>query len=277
MAAGPILSGPRDGRRGTVPTPGGGAIGPTRGTGARRECLRYCRRSAGDAGNQVGLGAAEGAPGPGRGLRWDEASPECFHTETCIRECTRGVVVSWSDLLRRRYRIKTTSLGVAASLTEAIVLSTNVLRSRLQDEGLAWSRPARFESDECLLECALFEWFLRDIALIEFGRHAEGIRRALGGRLLIDLQRSGISPRGLEDFDQVSHERFAEYREALEASSSLQALGHCAWLRISGTGEPSERMTMLLAIRARAELEKMRGIGREYTVSEKAVPTLPSG
>jgi hypothetical protein len=48
-------------------------------------------------------------------------------------------------------------------------------------------------------------------------------------------------------------------------------------LRISGTGEPSERMTMLLAIRARAELEKLRGIGREYTVSEKAVPTLPSG
>jgi hypothetical protein len=44
-------------------------------------------------------------------------------------------------------------------------------------------------------------------------------------------------------------------------------------LRISGTGEPSERMTMLLAIRARAELEKFRGIGRKYIVSEKAVPT----
>jgi hypothetical protein len=48
-------------------------------------------------------------------------------------------------------------------------------------------------------------------------------------------------------------------------------------LRISGTGEPSERMTMLLAIRARAELEKLQGIGRKYTVSEKAVPTLRSG
>jgi len=184
--------------------------------------------------------------------------------------------MSWSDLLRRRPRIKTTSLGVAASLTETIVLSTNVLSSRLQDEGLGWSHPARFESDECLLECALFEWFLLDIALInEFGRHAEGIRRALRGRLLIDLQRSGISPASLKGFDQVSHERFAEYQDALEASSSLQALGHRAWLRISGTGEPSERMTMLLAIRARAELEKLRGIGREYTVSEKAVPTLP--
>ena len=185
--------------------------------------------------------------------------------------------MSWSDLLRRRPRIKTTSLGVAAALTEVIVLSTNVLRSRLQDEGLAWSHPARFESDECLLECALFEWFLLEIALInEFGRHAEGIRRALGGRLLIDLQRSGISPASLKGFDQVSHERFAEYQDALEAGSSLQALGHRAWLRISGTDEPSERMTMLLAIRARAELEKLRGVGREYTVSEKAVPTLRS-
>ena len=254
-----------------------GAIGLTRRPGARRERLRYCRRSARQAGNQVGLGAAEGAPGPGRGLWRDGASPECFQSETCISECTHGVVMSWSDLLRRRPRIKTTSLGVAAALTETIVLSTNVLRSRLQDEGLSLSHPARFESDECLLECALFEWFLLEIALInEFGRHAEGIRRALGGRLLIDLQRSGISPASLKGFDQVSHERFAEYQDALEASSSLQALGHRAWLRISGTGEPSERMTMLLAIRARAELEKLRGIGREYTVSEKAVPTLRS-
>jgi hypothetical protein len=185
-------------------------------------------------------------------------------------------VVSWSDLLRRRPRIKTTSLGVAAALTEAIVLSTDVLRRRLQDEGLAWTHPARFESNECLLECALFEWFVRDITLIdEFGSQAEGIRRALGGRLLIDLLRSGLSPASLNGFDRVSHERFAEYQEALEAGSSLQALGHRAWLRISGTDEPSERMTMLLAIRARAELEKLRGIGREYTVSEKAVPTLP--
>jgi hypothetical protein len=183
--------------------------------------------------------------------------------------------MSWADLLRPRPRIKTTPLGVAAALTETIVLSTNVLRGRLQDEGLGWSRPARFESDECLTECAVFEWFLRDIALIdEFGRHADGIRRALGGRLLIDLQRSGLSPASLKGFEQISHERFAEYREALNVSSSLQALGHRAWLRISGTGEPSERMTMLLAIRARAELEKLRGIGREYTVSEKAVPTL---
>jgi hypothetical protein len=68
----------------------------------------------------------------------------------------------------------------------------------------------------------------------------------------------------------------ASYQEALGASSSVQALGHRAWLRISGTGEPSERMTMLRAIRARAELEKLRDIGREYTVSEKAVPTLRS-
>ncbi len=44
----------------------------------------------------------------------------------------------------------------------------------------------------------------------------------------------------------------AFYQRALGASSSVQALGHRAWLRISGTGEPSERMTRLRAIRARA-------------------------
>jgi len=186
-------------------------------------------------------------------------------------------MVTWSNLLRRRSGVKTTPLGIAASLTEAIVLSTNALRSRLQDEGLARSHPTRFESDACLLECALFEWFLRDIALVEFGRHAEAIRQALGGRLLVDLLRGAISPASLTDFDQIRRACFAEYREAFDVSPSLQALGHRAWLRISGVHEPSERMTMLLAIRARAEMEKLRGIGREYIVSEKAVPTLPSG
>jgi hypothetical protein len=132
-----------------------------------------------------------------------------------------------------------TPLGIAASLAEAIVLSTNVLRSRLQGEGLARSHPARFESDACLLECALFEWFLRDIALVEFGRHAEGIRQALGGRLLIDLERSAISPASLRDFDQISRARFAEYREALDVGSSLQALGNRAWLRISASTSPA--------------------------------------
>ena len=98
-------------------------------------------------------------------------------------------------------------------------------------------RLARRASNECLFECVLFEWFLRDLALIdEFGRHAEDIRRALRGRLLIDLQRNGVSPASLEGFDQVSHERFAEYREALESSSSLQALGHRVWLRIQPPG-----------------------------------------
>jgi hypothetical protein len=99
----------------------------------------------------------------------------------------------------------------------------------------------------------------------------------LGGCLLIDLQRSGLSPASLKGFDQVNHERFVEYQEALKASPSLQALGHRAWLGIPGTGEPSERVTMLLAIRARAERGKLRGIEREYIVSEEAVPTLPTG
>lgn len=225
----------------------------------------------------MGLRAVESLPGLGRGLRSDGANPKCFRSERCFRECPGGILVSWSDFLRRRHRIKVTTLGVAASLAEGIVLSTNVLRSRLRGEGLAWTHPVRSESNECLLECALFEWFVCDNALIgEFGSQAEGIRRALGGRLLIDLLRSGISPASLNGFDRLSHERFAEYQEALEAGSSLQALGHRAWLRISGTGEPSERMTMLLAIRARAELEKLRAVRRKYTVSEKAVPTLPS-
>jgi hypothetical protein len=186
-------------------------------------------------------------------------------------------VVSWSDLLRCRHRIKARSLGVAASLTEVTVLSTNVLRSRLQDEGLAWSHSARFESDECLLECVLFDWFLLDIALIdEFGRHAEGIRWALGGRLLIDLQRSGLSPASLKGLDQVSHERFAEYQDALEASSSLQALGHRAWLRISGTGEPRRADDDAPGNPGQGRAGEAPRDRRGYIVSEKAVSTLRS-
>lgn len=184
--------------------------------------------------------------------------------------------MGWADLLRRRHRIKTTPVGVAAALTEGIVVSTNALRDRLGEEGLARTHPVRFESDECLLECAVFEWFLRDIAMAEeFGRHADAIRQALGGRLLIDLQRSAVAPASLKHFDRISRERFVEYRDAMRAGGSLQALGQRAWLCISGSGESSERMTMLLAIRARAELERLRGIARQYLVSETAVPPLP--
>ncbi len=99
--------------------------------------------------------------------------------------------MGWSDLLRRRHpRAKTTAVGVAASLAEAIVESTNVLQDRLGSEGFGWTNRARADTDECLLECTIFEWFLRDISMsYGFGSQTGAIRRALGGRVLIDLQR----------------------------------------------------------------------------------------
>jgi len=178
--------------------------------------------------------------------------------------------VGWSDLIwRRDPRVKTTAVGVAAALAEAIVESTNLLQVRLGAEGFAWTDSARANTDECLLECTIFEWFLRDIAMsYGFGRHAEAIRRALAGRVLIDLQRSGISAACFEGFDRRCRERFAEYAEAVDASSSLQPLGARAWRWISGREEPSERMTMLLAMRASGELVALRGLARNYRLVE---------
>jgi hypothetical protein len=59
------------------------------------------------------------------------------------------------------------------------------------------------------------------------GTHAHGTGRSEPSNS-IDLLRSGLSPASLNGFDRASHERFAEYQEALEAGSSLQALGHRA-------------------------------------------------
>jgi hypothetical protein len=185
--------------------------------------------------------------------------------------------VGWSDLLRRRSsRVKTTAVGVAAALAEAIVVSTNALQSRLAAEGFAWTNRARTDTDECLLECTIFEWFLRDGAVsASFGKHAEAIRRALGGRVLVDLQRSRVSVACLEGFDHRSRERFTEYAEAMAVGTSLQALGAAAWRRISGDDEPSERMTMLLAIRARGELLRLRDVARSYRIVELPRSPLP--
>jgi hypothetical protein len=187
--------------------------------------------------------------------------------------------VSWSDLIRRRHpRVKTTAVGVAAALAEAIVESTNVLQSRLADEGFAWTDPARANTDECLLECAMFEWFVRDVVMsYGFGSQTEAIRRALAGRVLIDLQRSGVSSACLDGFDGRCRERFAEYAEALSASAS-QPLGDRAWRRISGREEPSERMTMLLAMRASGELVALRGLAGNYRFVElQAAPPPVTG
>jgi hypothetical protein len=158
--------------------------------------------------------------------------------------------------------MKTTALEVAASFAEAIIQRTNLLQIRLAEESFAWTHPARAGTDECLLECTIFEWFLRDMAEAGgSGGQTEAVRRALAGRLLIDLQRSGLSAACLFDFDRRHRERFREYAESLEIGSSLQALGAVAWRRISGRDQPSERMTMLLSIRAGAELADRRGPG----------------
>jgi hypothetical protein len=172
--------------------------------------------------------------------------------------------LAWSDLIRRSGRAKTPAPRVAAALAESIIRSTNLLQGRLAEEGFAWTHPVRAGTDECLLECTIFVWFLRDLAISDRSRdQAAAVRRALAGRLLIDLQRSGLSPASLLDFDRRYDERCREYTEAVEVGSSLQALGALAWRRISGSDEPSERMTMLLSIRAGAELADRRAVSAD--------------
>ena len=185
--------------------------------------------------------------------------------------------MGWTDLLRRRSpRTRTTLVGVAASLAQSIVESTNALLERLEAEGFGRADPARARSDECLLECTLFEWFLRDVQVTrDFGGSTAAIRQALAGRLMIDLERSGVPPSCLHDFDERSRARFAEYTDAVAVSSSLQPLGATVWTRISGGGEPSERMTMLLAHRASAELARLRGLAARYRIVA-ALPALPA-
>jgi hypothetical protein len=92
------------------------------------------------------------------------------------------------------------------------------------------------------------------------GREATSIRAALAGRVLINLQRSGLSPDSLGDFDRRHRERFAEYTFSTGLGASLQPLGALSWRRISGNDQPSERMTMLLVIRASGGLARLRGL-----------------
>jgi hypothetical protein len=124
--------------------------------------------------------------------------------------------------------VAATEEGVAASLTGAIVDSTNLLQAALASEDFRWAHAARAGNDEFLLECTIIEWFLHDMAMsYGFGRRTEAIRRALAGRVLIDLQRSGLPPVSLEDFTRRHRERFSEYTFSLGLSGSLQPLG--AW------------------------------------------------
>ena len=164
-------------------------------------------------------------------------------------------------------KTRATPSGIAASLAEGIIQGTNALRARLKEEQFPSRDPKRFESDECILECVLFEWFLRDLVIAaEFGRHRGAISKALADRLRTDLERSGLSPACLMDFDPLHRRRFAEYRRAVGATFSLQALGAVAWLRIVGSDEPSDRMTMLLAVRATVKVRALQGLGKRYTV-----------
>jgi len=174
----------------------------------------------------------------------------------------------WIERLwRDDQRIKATPTRIAASLAEGVTRSTNVLRIRLQEEGFGPADHKRFESEACILECLLFEWFLRDIVVtVEFGRHTDTVRQAVARRLANDLDRTGLSPAVLLDFSRLRRERFAEYRSATGVSISLQTLGTLAWRRIADTAEPSERMTMFLAMRATAELQALRGLGKRYIV-----------
>jgi hypothetical protein len=174
----------------------------------------------------------------------------------------------WIERLwRDDQRIKATPTRIAASLADGVTRSTNVLRIRLQEEGFAHADQKRFESEACILECLLFEWFLREIVVVvEFGRHTDTIRQVLGKRLAHDLDRTGLSPAVLLDFARLRRERFVEYRRATGVSISLQSLGTLAWRRIADSVEPSDRMTMFLAMRATAELQALRGLGKRYIV-----------
>jgi hypothetical protein len=170
-------------------------------------------------------------------------------------------------------RVKVTPARIAVSLADGVTRSTNLLRLRLHEEGFARTDRKRFESEACILECLLFEWFLRDIVVcIEFGRHIDAVRRALAEQITRDLDGSGLSPSVLLDFDRLHRERFSEYRDALGASISLQTLGALAWQHIADTDRPIDRMTMLLAMRATAELRMLRGLGKRYLVISASRP-----
>jgi hypothetical protein len=172
-----------------------------------------------------------------------------------------------SDSGRDDGHIRATPSRIAASLAEGIIQGTNGLRARLKEQQFPSRDPKRFESEACIVECVLFEWLLRDFVVVaEFGRHRASIRKALACRLRTELERSGLSPACLMDFDRVHRERLEEYWAAFAATASLQELGAVAWLRIVGNDEPSERMTMLLAIRATAKLRALQGLAKRYTV-----------
>jgi hypothetical protein len=164
-------------------------------------------------------------------------------------------------------RAKATPARLATVLADGVTRSTNVLRIQIQRQAFAEIDPKRFESEACVLECLLFEWFLRDMVVaVEFSRHAPRIQDALAGRVARDLDRSGLTPAVLLDLARLRRERFVEYRDAAGVRMSLQSLGAAAWRRIADVESPSDRMTMALAIRATAELQALRGLAKKYAL-----------
>src|SRR5260370_16680383 len=111
----------------------------------------------------------------------------------------------WIERLwRDDQRVKATPGRVAASLSDGVIRSTNLLRIRLLEEAFSHTDRKRFESEACILEGLLFEWFLRDIVVaVEFGRHTATIQKALVGRLMRALARTGPSPAVLLDFPRL--------------------------------------------------------------------------
>src|SRR5690349_20096633 len=125
----------------------------------------------------------------------------------------------WIDRLwREDQRVMATPGRLAASLSEGVIRSTNLLRIRLLEQASLRGDRKRLDSEACILECLLFEWFLRDVVVaVEFGRDTSVLRKALGTRLALDMDRSGLSPAVLLDFSRLRRERFGEYRNALGA------------------------------------------------------------
>jgi hypothetical protein len=112
--------------------------------------------------------------------------------------------------------IRATPTRIAASLAEGTIHGTNILRTRRREQAFPSTAPKRFNSEECVRECVLCEWFLRDLVIsVESGRHRATIRRALVERLRLDLERSGLSPEWLLQLDRLHLSRFTEYSHSV--------------------------------------------------------------
>ncbi|HXG05190.1 MAG TPA: hypothetical protein VNO23_17475 [Candidatus Binatia bacterium] len=164
-------------------------------------------------------------------------------------------------------RVPATPTEIGDAVAEGVLRGTRVLRQRLDEEGVARALPKRLDTEEYRLECLLLGWFLAEVAVAaRFGRRARAVRRALRRHLLGAMDRGDLTPAVLVNFESVQRERFAEYADALRSGPSFQRLGTLAWLRIQGGDRSSDRMTMLLAVWAAAELRTLQGLVDRYAL-----------